>query len=141
MSRYSIGIDFGTLSARAVVMDLSDGKVIATKNNAIANGFVARDKNDIYLGELERSELSDENALIEYYGDNGQGKDCDNAAACTYGKWRHRRGCLLCYEGEAPYQRCRKEHDRGYIFFHSGLRCCFFSQHFSTKATDVSSAF
>ena len=30
MSRYSIGIDFGTLSARAVVMDLSDGKVISS---------------------------------------------------------------------------------------------------------------
>ena len=56
------------------VIELSDGKVIGTKNNAIANGFVARDKNDIYLGELERSELSDENALIEYYGDKPDGK-------------------------------------------------------------------
>lgn len=51
------------------VIELSDGKVAGTKNNELAYGFVARDKNDIYLGELEKSELSDENAHVEYYGD------------------------------------------------------------------------
>ena len=51
------------------VIELSDGKVISTRQNTSANGFAARDKNDIYLGELERSELSDGNAEIEYYGE------------------------------------------------------------------------
>lgn len=51
------------------VIELSDGKVIGIRNNDAANGFAARDKNDIYLGELARSEMSDGNAEIEYYGD------------------------------------------------------------------------
>lgn len=40
MSRYSIGIDFGTLSARAVVMDLSDGKVISSAVSEYAHGVI-----------------------------------------------------------------------------------------------------
>ena len=50
------------------VIELSDGKVISERRNAAANGFYAKDKNDIYLGELEKSELSDTNATVEYYG-------------------------------------------------------------------------
>ncbi|MBR6744653.1 MAG: ABC transporter ATP-binding protein, partial [Clostridia bacterium] len=51
------------------VIELSDGKVVGTRTNANANGYSARDKNHIYLGELEKSELADEKAQIEYYGD------------------------------------------------------------------------
>ncbi len=51
------------------VIELSDGKVVSTKSNEDTKGFVAKGKNDLYLGELERSELSSENASIEYYGD------------------------------------------------------------------------
>ena len=51
------------------VIELSDGKVVSERKNASANGFAARDKNDIYLGELERSEIADTNADVEYYGD------------------------------------------------------------------------
>ncbi len=51
------------------VIELSDGKVVSIKNNSAAGGFAAKDKNDIYLGELERSELQNANAEIEYYGD------------------------------------------------------------------------
>ena len=51
------------------VIELSDGKVLDVKHNSLTSGFVARDKNDIYLGELNKSELSDENALVEYYGE------------------------------------------------------------------------
>ncbi len=51
------------------VIELSDGRVVNVKNNNVADGFTARDKNAIYLGELERSELQNANAEIEYYGD------------------------------------------------------------------------
>ena len=40
MSRYSIGIDFGSLSARAVIMDLSDGKVISSAVSEYAHGII-----------------------------------------------------------------------------------------------------
>ncbi len=51
------------------VIELRDGKVISTKDNDSANGFTARDKNDIYLGEFEKSEIKGVPAEIEYYGD------------------------------------------------------------------------
>ncbi len=51
------------------VIELKDGKVVGVKNNTDANGYVAKGKNDIYLGELQKSEISDENAQIEFYGD------------------------------------------------------------------------
>lgn len=51
------------------VIELQDGKVISTKDNDSANGFTARDKSDIYLGELEKSEIKGVSAEIEYYGD------------------------------------------------------------------------
>ena len=51
------------------VIELSDGRVVGVKNNSAANGFSARDKNDIYLGELERTEIKSENAEVEFYGE------------------------------------------------------------------------
>ena len=51
------------------VIELQDGKVVGTKQNTAANGFAARDKNDIYLGELAQRRLCDESAEVEYYGD------------------------------------------------------------------------
>jgi len=51
------------------VIELSDGRVVSERKNASANGFAARDKNDIYLGELEKSQIADTNADVEYYGD------------------------------------------------------------------------
>ena len=51
------------------VIELSDGKIVGTRTNANANGYAARDKNHIYLGELEKTELADGRAHIEYYGD------------------------------------------------------------------------
>ncbi len=51
------------------VIELSDGQVVATRDNADADGFVAKDKNDIYLGELQKQTSSDQNTDITYYGD------------------------------------------------------------------------
>ena len=50
------------------VIELQDGQVVGTRSNEGANGFSARDKNDIFLGELERRTLSDADAQIEYFG-------------------------------------------------------------------------
>ena len=50
------------------VIELSDGKVISVRDNEGANGYEERDKNAIYLGELDKVGLGDENAQVEYYG-------------------------------------------------------------------------
>ena len=50
------------------VVELSDGKVQSVRSNSGAEGYAARSKNDIYLGELERTDISDGNAKIEFYG-------------------------------------------------------------------------
>ncbi len=51
------------------VIELSDGRVVAVRENGSANGFAARDRNDVYLGELSRTELKNGNAEIVYYGE------------------------------------------------------------------------
>lgn len=51
------------------VVELSDGKIKSIRKNESANGYTARGKNDIYLGELEKSSVGDQNAQIEFYGD------------------------------------------------------------------------
>ncbi len=51
------------------VVELSDGKVINIRRNEGAEGYSARGKNDIYLGELEKNELSADGVALEYYGE------------------------------------------------------------------------
>ncbi len=51
------------------VIELSDGRIESIKSNAKANGFTARDKNHIYLGELSRSEVSSPASHVEFYGE------------------------------------------------------------------------
>ena len=51
------------------VIELSDGRIVDIRNNKNADGYSVKDKNHIYLGELEKTEISDEKAHIEYYGD------------------------------------------------------------------------
>ena len=41
MSKYTIGVDFGTLSARAVVADVQDGRVLATEEHLYAHGVIS----------------------------------------------------------------------------------------------------
>ncbi len=50
------------------VIELSDGKIVSVRDNESAEGFVARSKNDIYLGELEKSEAEAGGVSLEYYG-------------------------------------------------------------------------
>ena len=51
------------------VIELQDGRIIDIKENRNANGFAARDKNAVYLGELTQRELKNGDAEIEYYGE------------------------------------------------------------------------
>lgn len=51
------------------VIELHDGKVANIKRNDAVGGFSARDKNTLYLGELEKTEISSGGAVVEYYGD------------------------------------------------------------------------
>lgn len=55
-----------------MVIELSDGQVVGVRENATAGGYAAKNKNHIYLGELEHVHLANENAEIEYYGDDLQ---------------------------------------------------------------------
>lgn len=51
------------------VIELSDGRVMDVRDNDGATGYATRDKNEIYLGELEKHEQKTELAEVEYYGD------------------------------------------------------------------------
>lgn len=51
------------------VIELVDGKVNSVYDNANANGYESRNKNDIYLGELPMTESAIPGAHIEYYGE------------------------------------------------------------------------
>ena len=54
------------------VIELSDGRVVGERSNAAAEGYVARDKNHIFLGELAEHTLEDESASLTYYGEKPQ---------------------------------------------------------------------
>ncbi|MBO4652590.1 MAG: ABC transporter ATP-binding protein/permease [Lachnospiraceae bacterium] len=51
------------------VVDLSDGKIVGVRSNENTNGYVGRNRNDIYLGELEQSTCGDSNTTVRYYGE------------------------------------------------------------------------
>ena len=65
VSKYAIGVDFGTLSGRAVIVDIADGRELATAVHEYRNGVI-----DEYLpGTKIRLEpdwaLQDPNDYIE----------------------------------------------------------------------------
>ena len=42
MSKYTIGLDFGTLSARAVVVDVTTGEVLSSQEHPYAHGVISK---------------------------------------------------------------------------------------------------
>ena len=50
------------------VIEIVDGKITNIKLNENANGLNSKNKNDIYLGELEKSSINNDNINIDYYG-------------------------------------------------------------------------
>ncbi|MBR5712124.1 MAG: ABC transporter ATP-binding protein/permease [Lachnospiraceae bacterium] len=51
------------------VIELRDGRVIGARENTGAAGYVARDKNDIFLGELEETISDNGKTDVRYYGE------------------------------------------------------------------------
>ena len=51
------------------VIELMDGRVVSDRTNQGANGYVTRNKNHIYLGELEKTETAAPGVTVEYYGE------------------------------------------------------------------------
>lgn len=54
------------------VIELGDGKVLSVRDNQSVGGYTARDKNTVYLGELDKRELNGDAVNIGYYGDSPQ---------------------------------------------------------------------
>ena len=50
------------------VIELKDGEIINVRDNEIDGGASIKDKNDVYLGDLEKSEISADGISIELYG-------------------------------------------------------------------------
>lgn len=50
------------------VIALSDGKIVNVRDNIIEGSYVAKDKNHIYLGELDKQEEKSGIVNLEYYG-------------------------------------------------------------------------
>ncbi len=51
------------------VIEMSDGQIVNTYNNENTSGYVGKNKNDIYLGDLNKTDVSGEGMELEYFGD------------------------------------------------------------------------
>ena len=51
------------------VIEIVDGRVSSDRENESTGGYVKRDKNHIYLGELEKTETETPGVKLEYYGE------------------------------------------------------------------------
>ena len=51
------------------VVELSDGKIVNIRNNGASDGYAAKDKNAVYLGEMSKDTLTTDAATVEYYGE------------------------------------------------------------------------
>lgn len=53
-----------------MIINLNDGKVVNIIDNETKSDLISKDKNDIYLGDLDKKNIVSENTVIEYYGEN-----------------------------------------------------------------------
>ena len=51
------------------VIEISDGTVIGERENTVTEGYKGKKANEIYLGDMNREEISDESFTFEYFGD------------------------------------------------------------------------
>lgn len=51
------------------IIELNDGQVVSVRENTAVRSYTAKDKNDIYLGEMQKSEIKGGSADVEYYGE------------------------------------------------------------------------
>ena len=50
------------------VIGIADGRIVEERDNEITEGYHAQKTNEVYLGDMEREELSDGELCFEYYG-------------------------------------------------------------------------
>ena len=50
------------------VIGIADGRIVEERDNEITEGYHAQKTNEVYLGDMEREELSDGEFCFEYYG-------------------------------------------------------------------------
>jgi len=50
------------------VIELADGRVADIRHNSITDGYAVRDKNTVYLGELEKETVENTAVSVSYYG-------------------------------------------------------------------------
>lgn len=55
------------------VIGITDGRITSVKENDVSSGFVARNKNHVYLGEFEKSIEDAGTVSIDYYGEPAEG--------------------------------------------------------------------
>ncbi len=51
------------------IIEIVDGRVVGDRQNEGATGYVRRNKNDIYLGELQKQETAAPGVTLSYYGE------------------------------------------------------------------------
>ena len=51
------------------VIGVSDGKIFEERENEITEGYSGKKANEVYLGDMEREELTDGEITLEYFGD------------------------------------------------------------------------
>ena len=52
------------------IINISDGQILNIRDNDLKEGDISKNKHDIYLGDYYKKELSSDNTLIEYYGND-----------------------------------------------------------------------
>ncbi len=55
------------------VIGITDGKITSVKENDISSGYVARNKNHVYLGEFDKSSADAGSLSVDYYGEPAEG--------------------------------------------------------------------
>ena len=50
------------------VIGIADGRIVEERDNKITEGYHAQKTNEVYLGDMEREELTDGGFCFEYYG-------------------------------------------------------------------------
>ncbi len=53
------------------VIGISDGRVSEERENYVTDGYTGKKTNEVYLGDMNREELSDGEISFEYYGEHG----------------------------------------------------------------------
>lgn len=54
------------------VIEIRDGAVVATKENEITDGYAGKSKNDVYLGDMQKTMIEGEGVELNLFGEDGE---------------------------------------------------------------------